>query len=43
LALLVASGMRYRLDWLKIAVIVLSCAVNLWGVLSWHEFNWVTW
>ena len=43
LALLVASGMRYRLDWLKIAVIVLSCGVNLWGVLSFHEFNWATW
>jgi uncharacterized membrane protein len=43
LALLVASGMRYRLDCLKIAVIVLSCGVNLWGVLSFHEFNWATW
>ena len=43
LALLVASGMRYRLDCLKIAVIVLSCSVNLWGVLAFHEFNWATW
>lgn len=31
--ILVASGMRYRLDGLKVAAIVLSCGVNLWGVL----------
>lgn len=32
--LLVASGMRYRLDKFKIAIIILSCCINLWGVLT---------
>ncbi|MGB2798751.1 MAG: hypothetical protein WBC82_02745 [Dehalococcoidia bacterium] len=41
LAILVASGMRYRLNRLKIAVILLSCAVNLWGTLSFNVLNWV--
>jgi hypothetical protein len=34
MVLLMASGMRYRLSPLKIAVIVLSFAVNLWGVVT---------
>ena len=34
MVLLVASGMRYKLDKFKIAVIVLSCCINLWGVLT---------
>ena len=41
LAILVASGMRHRLDGLKIAVIALSCGVNLWGILSFFWFYWV--
>jgi len=41
MAILVASGMRYRLDRLKIAVIILSCAINLWGTLSFHKFDWM--
>lgn len=40
LAILIASGMHHRLDRLKIAVILLSCAINLWGVLSFHKFDW---
>ena len=40
MAILVASGMRYRLDRLKIAVILLSCAINLWGTLSFHKLDW---
>jgi len=40
MAILVASGMRHRLDRLKIAVILLCCAINLWGVLSFHKFDW---
>jgi len=43
MVILVASGMSHRLNKLKIAVILLSCAINLWGVLSFHEFNWATW
>ena len=35
--ILVASGMRHRLDKLKVAVIVLSCGVNLWGVLAFEK------
>ena len=31
--LLVASGMRYRLNCFAIAIIVLSCGINLWGTL----------
>lgn len=38
--ILVASGMRHRLDSLKIAVILLSCAINLWGTLSFHKLGW---
>jgi hypothetical protein len=41
MAILVASGMRYRLDRLKLAAIVLSCAICLWGTLSFHKFDWV--
>jgi hypothetical protein len=32
--LLVASGMCYRLDKFKIAIIILSCCINLWGVIT---------
>lgn len=39
--ILVASGMRYRLNWLKIAVIVLSVGINLWGTLAFNKLNWV--
>lgn len=39
--LLVASGMRYRLDYMKIAVIFLCFLVNLWGILSHFWFYWV--
>jgi hypothetical protein len=39
--ILVASGMRHDLDRLKIAVIVLSCAINLWGTLAFHKLDWV--
>ena len=31
--LLVASGMRYRLNCFAIAIIALSCGINLWGTL----------
>lgn len=41
MVILVASGMHHRLDRLKIAVILLCCAINLWGVLSFHKFDWV--
>jgi hypothetical protein len=41
MAILVASGMHYRLDRLKVAAIVLSCAICLWGTLSFHKFDWV--
>ena len=41
LVILVASGMRYRLDGLKIAVIVLCCCVNLWGTLAFNKLNWI--
>jgi hypothetical protein len=34
MVLLVASGMRYRLDKFKITIIVLSCCINLWGMLT---------
>lgn len=40
MVILVAFGMHHRLDRLKIAVILLSCAINLWGVLSFHKFDW---
>lgn len=40
-AVLVAYGMQRRLDRLKIAIILLSCAVNLWGTLCFHKFDWV--
>jgi hypothetical protein len=33
MVLLVASGMRYRLNYFAIAIIVLSCGINLWGTL----------
>ena len=39
--LLVASGMRYRLDGFKIAVIVLCCCINLWGTLSFNKLDWM--
>jgi len=41
MAILVASGMRHRLDRFKIAVILLSCAISLWGTLSFHKLGWV--
>ena len=41
IAILVASGMGHRLNRLMIAVILLSCAVNLWGTLAFHKFDWV--
>jgi len=40
MAILVASGMHHRLDRLKIAVIILSCAINLWGTLAFHKLHW---
>jgi hypothetical protein len=43
MVLLVASGMRYRLDGLKIAVIVLCCCINLWGTLAFNKLDWVLW
>jgi len=43
MAILVASGMRYKLDKLKIAVIVLSCCINLWGTLAFNKFDWMSW
>ncbi len=42
MAILVASGMRHRLDRLKIAVILLSVSINLWGTLAFHKFDWVS-
>jgi hypothetical protein len=42
MAILAASGMSYRLDRFKIAIIVLSCCINLWGTLAFNKFNWVT-
>ncbi len=39
--ILVASGMRYRLNWLKIAIIVLSVGINLWGTLAFNKLDWV--
>lgn len=41
LIILVASGMRYRLDGLKIAVIFLCCCINLWGTLAFTKLHWV--
>ena len=38
MVLLMASGMRHRLSFLKIAVIILCFAVNLWGVVT----TWAT-
>ena len=43
MAILVASGMRYRLNGLKIAVIVLSCLINLWGTLAINKLDWALW
>jgi len=40
-SILVASGMGHRLNYLKIAVILLSCGINLWGTLSFHKLDWV--
>ena len=40
LAILVASGMRYKLDKFKIAVIVLCCCINLWGTLAFNKLGW---
>ena len=39
--MLVASGMHYQLGRLKIAVILVSCGVCLWGILSFFWFYWV--
>jgi hypothetical protein len=41
MVILVASGMRYRLSWLKIAVIVLSVGINIWGTLAFNKLDWV--
>ena len=41
MAILVASGMNHRLDRLKVAVIILSCVINLWGTLAFNQFDWV--
>ena len=41
MVILVASGMNHRLNKLKVAVILLSCAINLWGVLAFHKLDWV--
>jgi hypothetical protein len=41
MAILVVSGMHHRLDRFKMAIILLSCAVNLWGVLSFNKLDWV--
>ncbi|MBE0481120.1 MAG: hypothetical protein IBX68_09085 [Dehalococcoidia bacterium] len=41
LAILVASGMRYRLDGFKISIIVLSILINLWGTLAFNKLDWV--
>jgi hypothetical protein len=41
MVILVASGMRYKLNGLKIAVIVLSVGINLWGTLAFNKLNWV--
>jgi hypothetical protein len=40
MVMLTASGMRYRLTRLIVAVIALSVLINLWGVLSFNIFNW---
>jgi hypothetical protein len=40
MVILVASGMNHRLNKLNVAVILLSCAINLWGVLALHKFDW---
>ncbi len=42
LMLLVAKGMRENLGWEEKALIVLSLLVNLWGVVSIIEFNFVS-
>jgi len=34
LIIMAASGMNYRLDRFKVAIIVLCCCINLWGVLT---------
>ena len=43
MAILTASGMRHRLDGLKIAVIALCFAINLWGTLCFHKLDWIAW
>jgi len=43
MAILVASGMQHRLDRFKIAIILLSCAINLWGTLSFNKLDWIAW
>ncbi|MBM3156416.1 MAG: hypothetical protein FJ004_03935 [Chloroflexi bacterium] len=40
MVILVASGMNHRLNKLNVAVILLSCVINLWGVLALHKFDW---
>ena len=42
LMLLVAKGMRENLGWLEKALIILSVLVNLWGVVSIIQFNFVS-
>jgi hypothetical protein len=43
MAILVASGMRYRIGRLEMAVILLSCAINLWGTLAFNKLDWIVW
>lgn len=40
MAILAASGMRYRLDGFKVLVIILCFFVNLWGTLSVNKMGW---
>jgi len=43
MVILAASGMRHRLSGMAIALILLSCAVNLWGTLSFNKLGWMAW
>ncbi len=43
MAILAASGMRRRISRLALAVILLSCAINLWGTLSFNKLDWIVW
>ena len=41
LIVLTAAGMRHRLSGLKVAVILLSVGISLWGTLSFNKLDWV--